>query len=164
LHLSPRSAPAPEKRPAHILITGGSQGSHFLNQQAPLLLHAITAKGIGLEVWHQTGEEDCQPIQAAYEQCGVPARVTSYLPDIAEAYGWADLALTCASALTLSELAVVGLPALFVPLAVTAGDHQTKNAIAMTEAGAGERQRSGGVPDFAAIRHPFCCDSSSLVI
>jgi UDP-N-acetylglucosamine--N-acetylmuramyl-(pentapeptide) pyrophosphoryl-undecaprenol N-acetylglucosamine transferase len=137
LNLSPRSAPAPEKCPAHILVTGGSQGSHFLNQQAPAFLRTIAAQGIALEVWHQTGEEDCQPIQTAYSRIGVPGRVTSYIPDMAEAYQWADFAVTCAGALTLSELAVVGLPALFVPLAVTAGDHQTQNALAMTEAGAG---------------------------
>jgi UDP-N-acetylglucosamine--N-acetylmuramyl-(pentapeptide) pyrophosphoryl-undecaprenol N-acetylglucosamine transferase len=137
LHPSPRSAPASEKRPAHILITGGSQGSPFLNQHVPELLSAVASQGIALEVWHQSGEEDCQPIQAAYNRIGVPARVISYIPDMAEAYRWADFALTCAGALTLSELAVVGLPALFVPLAFTAGDHQTKNALAMTEAGAG---------------------------
>ena len=137
LHLSPRSAPASEKRPAHILVTGGSQGSHFLNQHVPELLSAIASQGIALEVWHQTGEEDCQPIQTAYRRIGVPARVTSYIPNMAEAYWWADFAVTCAGALTLSELAVVGLPALFVPLAATAGDHQTQNALAMTAAGAG---------------------------
>lgn len=137
LSTRPRLAPAPAERPARILVTGGSQGSHFLNQQTPALLRAVTAQGVALEVRHQTGEEDCQPIQHAYDHSGVPAEVVSYISDMATAYEWADFALTCAGALTLSELAVVGLPALFVPLAVTAGDHQTRNAQAMTEAGAG---------------------------
>jgi UDP-N-acetylglucosamine--N-acetylmuramyl-(pentapeptide) pyrophosphoryl-undecaprenol N-acetylglucosamine transferase len=132
-----RSAPSQAKRRAHILVTGGSQGSPFLNQQVPALLRAVADHGIALEVWHQAGDERCEPIQTAYAHLGLPARVVSYIPDMAEAYGWADFALTCAGALTLSELALVGLPALFVPLAVTAGDHQTQNALAMTEAGAG---------------------------
>jgi UDP-N-acetylglucosamine--N-acetylmuramyl-(pentapeptide) pyrophosphoryl-undecaprenol N-acetylglucosamine transferase len=137
LYSETRCAPANAHRPAHILITSGSQGSRFLNRQVPNLLQAITAHGIALEIWHQAGDEDCRLIQAAYEQAGLHACVTPYISQMAEAYHWADFALACSGALTLSELAIAGLPSLFVPLAVTAGDHQTKNAIAMTEAGGG---------------------------
>lgn len=132
-----RRAPALEKRPARILITGGSQGSPFLNTHAANLLRAVAGLGISLEVWHQAGDDNCQPIRAAYKQVNIPAQVASYIANMEEAYQWADFAITCAGALTLSELAAVGLPSLFVPLSITAGDHQTQNAVAMTEAGAG---------------------------
>jgi UDP-N-acetylglucosamine--N-acetylmuramyl-(pentapeptide) pyrophosphoryl-undecaprenol N-acetylglucosamine transferase len=50
------------------------------------------------------------------------------LDDVADAYGWADLAIACAGAVTLAELAVVALPALVVPLSTAALDHQRANA------------------------------------
>jgi UDP-N-acetylglucosamine--N-acetylmuramyl-(pentapeptide) pyrophosphoryl-undecaprenol N-acetylglucosamine transferase len=137
LNAENHDSPANARRPAHILITGGSQGSPFLNRQVPPLLRLIADQGVEVEAWHQAGDGELEPIRTAYEHNGMSARVTSYIPHMADAYRWADFAITCAGALTLSELAIVGLPALFVPLSVTAGDHQTKNALAMTAAGGG---------------------------
>ena len=125
---------APMNRPARILITGGSQGSSFLNDRVPELLKAIATREVVLEIRHQAGGFRLGPVQIAYEKAGLSAGVTHSIADMADAYGWADFAIAGAGAITLAELAVMGLPALIVPVAGTADDHQTKNARAAAQA------------------------------
>ena len=62
--------------------------------------------------------------------------MTAFIDDMAEAYAWADLVVCRAGALTVSELAAVGLPAILVPYPHAVDDHQTGNARYLTEAGA----------------------------
>ena len=114
--------------PLHVLVTGGSAGSPFLNARLPDLLARAAARGAALEVCHQVGEGAPAEVARAYERAGVPARVHAWLEDMPAAYRAADLAIVCAGAGTLTELAMVGLPALLVPLAAAALDHQTQNA------------------------------------
>jgi len=63
--------------------------------------------------------------------------VDSYVDDMARAYEWADLVVCRAGATTIAELTAIGLPALYVPFPHAADDHQTANARALVEAGAG---------------------------
>jgi UDP-N-acetylglucosamine--N-acetylmuramyl-(pentapeptide) pyrophosphoryl-undecaprenol N-acetylglucosamine transferase len=132
-----RRAPCPYTRPVHILVTGGSQGSPFLNQSAPALLSQVAALGIALHIRHQSGDADPQPVHTAYAQAGLTASVTSYIPDMAQAYQWADFVIARSGAGTIAELAVCGLPALLVPLPNSANNHQTVSATAYAQAGAG---------------------------
>ena len=132
-----RQAPCPRARPVHILVTGGSQGSPFLNQAAPALLSQVADSGVALHIRHQVGDDDLQPVHAAYQQARLSASVTSYIPDMAEAYQWADFVIACSGAGTIAELAVCGLPALLVPLPNSANNHQTVSAAAFAQAGAG---------------------------
>ena len=62
-----------------------------------------------------------------------------FIDDMAEAYGWADLAVCRAGALTSAELTAAGLGAVLVPFAAAVDDHQTQNAMLMTRSGAAER-------------------------
>ena len=73
-------------------------------------------------------------MRAAYGQMGVAAEVASFLEDVGAAYQGADFAITCSGAGTLAELAATGLPALVVPLASAARDHEVENARAAAEA------------------------------
>jgi UDP-N-acetylglucosamine--N-acetylmuramyl-(pentapeptide) pyrophosphoryl-undecaprenol N-acetylglucosamine transferase len=66
----------------------------------------------------------------------VEAQVTEFLDDMAEAYAWADLVICRAGALTVSELAVVGIGSILVPYPHAVDDHQTRNAGYLVEAGA----------------------------
>jgi UDP-N-acetylglucosamine--N-acetylmuramyl-(pentapeptide) pyrophosphoryl-undecaprenol N-acetylglucosamine transferase len=66
----------------------------------------------------------------------VRAEVTPFIADMAEAYAWADLVVCRSGALTVSELAAAGLPAIFVPFPFAVDDHQVGNARWLTEAGA----------------------------
>ncbi len=67
-------------------------------------------------------------VRETYEKHGVQADVRAFINDMAEAYGWADVVVCRSGAMTVSELAAAGLPAIFVPFAAAVDDHQTLNA------------------------------------
>jgi len=126
--------PAPEgTRPARILVTGGSSGSHFLNLEIPPLLKTLTARGISIEILHQCGAGEDEMVRRLYDQMGLHSSVTPYIEDMLGAYEWADFAITCSGAATLAEMATIGLPSLMVPLRCAAAQHQVQNAIAFAQ-------------------------------
>ncbi|HVA55633.1 MAG TPA: undecaprenyldiphospho-muramoylpentapeptide beta-N-acetylglucosaminyltransferase [Gammaproteobacteria bacterium] len=134
---------APEARFAkrsgngRLLVIGGSQGARVLNENAPLALARLET-ALRPEVWHQTGFRDVDKVSHAYHEHGITARVTPFIEDIGAAYGWADLVLCRAGALTVSELAAAGVGAVLVPFAAAVDDHQTRNAAFLVAAGAAE--------------------------
>ena len=67
---------------------------------------------------------------------GPAVSVVPYIEDMAEAYRWADLVICRAGALTISELALMGRPAILVPLPHAIDDHQTMNARTLSTRGA----------------------------
>ena len=117
----------------HILVLGGSQGARALNETVPLALAKVQAP---IRVLHQTGEAMRAATEEAYRQAGVEARVEAFVRDMAEIYRWADLAVCRAGAMTVSELAAAGVPAILVPYPFAIDDHQTANARFLAEAGA----------------------------
>jgi len=122
--------------PIRVLVTGGSQGSRSVNERVPELLGALQrSAGLPLEVMHQTGGPT-GPVEAAYRERGIAARVVAYLDDMAAAYAAADFVIAPSGAGTLAELAASGRPCLLLPLAASAHDHQRVNADAMAAAGA----------------------------
>jgi UDP-N-acetylglucosamine--N-acetylmuramyl-(pentapeptide) pyrophosphoryl-undecaprenol N-acetylglucosamine transferase len=131
-----RALPEPGERPLRILVTGGSEGSPFLNRNTPSLAAALVRLGVAVEVVHQRGFQDEGIAEAAYRSYSIDARVLPFIDDIADVYRWADFAVTCAGASTLTELAVMRLPALVVPLGDASDDHQTANARAAAETSA----------------------------
>ncbi len=120
-------------RPFRILVTGGSQGSPFLNRHVPPLLSRLATDGASLEVLHQSGETDCGIVRETYRDTGLKASVTPFVDDMAEAYQWADFAISCSGAATLAELAIAGLPVLLVPLSTAPKNHQVSNAAAFAQ-------------------------------
>jgi UDP-N-acetylglucosamine--N-acetylmuramyl-(pentapeptide) pyrophosphoryl-undecaprenol N-acetylglucosamine transferase len=72
----------------------------------------------------------------AYCEAGTTARLTPFIEDIAEAYGWADLVLCRSGALTVAELAAAGVGAVLVPFPFAVDDHQTANARFLERRGA----------------------------
>jgi UDP-N-acetylglucosamine--N-acetylmuramyl-(pentapeptide) pyrophosphoryl-undecaprenol N-acetylglucosamine transferase len=109
-------------------VTGASLGSPFLDRAVPSLLGTLARSGLDLAVLHQTGLADPDPVRAHYAREGIAAEVVTFVPDLAQRFGGADFVIACAGARTLAEIAAAGTPALFVPLASAAGDHQTENA------------------------------------
>ena len=132
------AAPTPiaSDRPLRLLVMGGSLGAQALNEAVPAALAGLPAHARP-EVRHQAGRDQMPATRSAYLAKGVSAEVTEFLDDMAEAYGWADLAVCRAGALTVSELMAAGLPAILVPFPFAVDDHQTANARFLTEAGAG---------------------------
>lgn len=125
--------PAKTGGPIHILVVGGSQGAQVLNERVPEALAALA----DVEVWHQTGTAMQEHVQEHYKRLRVAAKVTAFIEDMAEAYQWADLVVCRAGAMTVSEVAAAGVPAILVPLPNAIDDHQTANARFLSEVGAG---------------------------
>ena len=127
--------PAIGPGPARLLVVGGSLGAKALNETVPAAL-ALLAEDERPAVRHQAGEKTLDTAQAAYAAAGVEAVVTPFIADMAEAYAWADLVVCRAGALTVSEIAAAGLPAIFVPFPYAVDDHQVGNARWLSDAGA----------------------------
>jgi UDP-N-acetylglucosamine--N-acetylmuramyl-(pentapeptide) pyrophosphoryl-undecaprenol N-acetylglucosamine transferase len=133
--------PAPEKRYGErkgrlrVLIIGGSQGAARLNTVVPAAF-AMIELSVRPVVLHQAGERHIAQAKELYSKHGVDADVRAFIDDMAEAYGGADLIICRSGALTVSEIAAAGLPAIFVPFAAAVDDHQTRNAEFLVGAGA----------------------------
>ncbi len=133
--------PAPEQRHLgqrgrlRLLVLGGSQGALALNRTLPKALALLPPARRPL-VRHQAGAATLAVTQAGYAEAGVAGEPVAFIEDMAEAYGWADLVLARAGALTLSELAAAGVGSLLVPYPHAVDDHQTRNAAWLVEAGA----------------------------
>lgn len=121
--------------PLRLLVLGGSQGARALNAAVAGAIVLLPA-GQCPEIRHQAGEATRPIAEAAYRAAGVNADVVSFIEDMAEAYGWADVVLARSGALTVAELAAAGVAAVLVPFPAAVDDHQTHNAAWLTEAGA----------------------------
>jgi UDP-N-acetylglucosamine--N-acetylmuramyl-(pentapeptide) pyrophosphoryl-undecaprenol N-acetylglucosamine transferase len=134
--------PPPEERfagrtgPLKILVVGGSLGAKALNEIVPQALARIPAANRP-RVLHQSGARQIDELRANYAQAGVEADLTPFIEDTASAYAEADLVICRAGASTVTELAAVGAPALFVPFPFAVDDHQTTNAKFLVDAGGG---------------------------
>jgi UDP-N-acetylglucosamine--N-acetylmuramyl-(pentapeptide) pyrophosphoryl-undecaprenol N-acetylglucosamine transferase len=131
----PRERMAAHGEIPRLLILGGSLGARALNQTLPQAL-ALLDSAQRPRVWHQAGRQKQEMTAAAYEQAGVEAKIEPFISNMAEAYGWADLVICRAGALTVSELAAAGVGAVLVPFPFAVDDHQTHNAAVLTESGA----------------------------
>lgn len=110
-----------------LLVLGGSLGARFLNESVPQVLKNIPAEQRPV-IRHQAGPKLLDEARNSYAQAGVDAEISAYIEDMAEAYQWADLVVCRSGAMTVSEVAIAGLPALFVPFPYAIDDHQTANA------------------------------------
>lgn len=125
-------------RPVRILVSGGSLGAQALNDEVPVILSGL--KALAFEVRHQAGRNKSDDVVAAYEASGLSKdrwQVAEFMDDIVQDYAWADLVICRAGALTVSEVAIAGRCAVFVPLPHAVDDHQTKNAMSLVSRDAG---------------------------
>ncbi|MBK0001142.1 undecaprenyldiphospho-muramoylpentapeptide beta-N-acetylglucosaminyltransferase [Erwinia sp. S38] len=99
--------------PVRVLVIGGSQGARVLNQTLPQVAAIL---GDSITLWHQVGKGALDSVNQAYAQVGqTQHKVTEFIDDMAAAYAWADVVVCRSGALTVSEVAAAGLPAIFVP-------------------------------------------------
>jgi UDP-N-acetylglucosamine--N-acetylmuramyl-(pentapeptide) pyrophosphoryl-undecaprenol N-acetylglucosamine transferase len=119
-----------------LFVIGGSQGARILNELVPRAL-ALLPREARPEIWHQAGRTGAAAAAAAYAAAGLSARVDGFIDDVGAAYAWADLVVCRAGALTVAELAAVGVGAILVPFKAAIDDHQTHNAEHLVRGGAG---------------------------
>jgi len=127
--------PALGQRQPHLLVLGGSLGAEPLNTLLPKALSEVP-EAVRPKVFHQAGKQHASITAERYREAGVQAQVEPFIKDMAQAYGWADLVVCRAGALTVSELAAAGLPSILVPLPHAIDDHQTHNAHYLAREGA----------------------------
>lgn len=136
LNVPPVSARFAERTgPVRVLVVGGSQGARILNQTLPQVAAQL---GGQVTIWHQCGKSALQQVQADYQQAGQPQhRISEFIDDMAQAYQWADVVVCRSGALTVSEIAAVGVAALFIPFPHK-DRQQYWNALPLQQAGAAQ--------------------------
>ncbi len=123
----------------HLLVFGGSQGARLFNTHMPWIAQSLLEAVPGLTILHQSGLRNFDVTQAAYEASGADAarwQVQAFLDDMPAQFARAHLVLTRSGASTVGEECAAGKPALLVPFAAAADNHQRRNAEAMAAAGA----------------------------
>ena len=122
--------------PLRVLCLGGSLGAKALNDLLPQALALLPAATRPI-VRHQAGAKLLDSARAAYQQSGLGSEsVVPFISDMADAYGWADVVICRAGALTIAELAAAGVAAILVPYPHAVDDHQSANAQFLVDAGA----------------------------
>ena len=134
--LAARSGPRTDASPAVLLVLGGSQGAHAVNQMMIESLDCMKRSLDGWRIMHQSGSDDLETVRHAYAGRNIPARVEPFFADIAACYASASLVVSRAGATTLAELACAGLPAVLVPYPGSVNDHQRINASLFVACGA----------------------------
>jgi UDP-N-acetylglucosamine--N-acetylmuramyl-(pentapeptide) pyrophosphoryl-undecaprenol N-acetylglucosamine transferase len=125
---------APER--TTIVAMGGSQGARSINEAVAALVTRRTL-GENRQVLHVSGERDHAYMEAEERDVGENhVKLVAYLPDPANAYASADVAIARAGASTLAELAATGTPAILVPYPHGTDNHQLSNAAVFVERGA----------------------------
>ena len=109
-----------------VLVFGGSQGSRAINGCVVEVFSDIP-EGVDLQVIHITGKDDFSRVRDRYRALGVKALVREYMDHIALAYAAADLVVGRSGAGTVTELGLLGVPAVLIPYP-GAQDHQKYNA------------------------------------
>ncbi len=120
-----------------ILILGGSQGAHSINEAVIDALKYFKEKD-NFYFIHQTGKHDEAKVKRAYKDQGIGCKVKPFFNDMPKQYQSANLVICRSGATTVAELAAVGKGAIFIPFPFAADNHQVLNARTFTEAEAAE--------------------------
>ncbi|MFA5324373.1 MAG: undecaprenyldiphospho-muramoylpentapeptide beta-N-acetylglucosaminyltransferase [Smithella sp.] len=130
-----------------LLVFGGSQGAAAINKSVVGMLPQLQSMKGKVRILHQTGMQQMEEVKKSYQQSGMEAVVTDFIIDMSDAYAQSDLIVCRAGATSLAEITAAGKAAVLIPYPWAANDHQLKNALAMSNAGAAvvitEKELSG---------------------
>ncbi len=118
-----------------VLVFGGSQGARSINDALLAALPQFAGKE-DVQFLVQTGEADYDRVVARCREIKVQIWARRFIPNMGDAYALADLVVCRSGAMTISELAACGLPAILVPYPHATANHQRLNAEQLAEAGA----------------------------
>lgn len=119
-----------------VLVMGGSQGAHMLNEISLKAFKLLRSRGVDFQVVHLSGPRDEAMVKGFYSKEKIEGVCFGFLKEMANAYLAADIVISRAGAAACAEISSFGVPALFVPLPSAKRDHQKANA--------GEICQSGG--------------------
>lgn len=127
------------KQPFRLLVFGGSQGAQFFSDAIPAAIEQLSdAQRKRLDITQQARADDVERVRAAYAALGVEAEVSPFFTDMAARMAAAHLVMSRSGASTVSEIAVIGRPALLVPYPHALDHDQAANAAALAAAGGAE--------------------------
>jgi UDP-N-acetylglucosamine--N-acetylmuramyl-(pentapeptide) pyrophosphoryl-undecaprenol N-acetylglucosamine transferase len=122
--------------PFHLLVFGGSQGARYFSELLPATLALLApADRARLVVVQQCRKEDLAAVKSAYLALAVAARLAIFFPNLPEEMARSHLVIGRSGASTVAELAVLGRPAILVPLPHAIDNDQRLNAIRLAESG-----------------------------
>jgi UDP-N-acetylglucosamine--N-acetylmuramyl-(pentapeptide) pyrophosphoryl-undecaprenol N-acetylglucosamine transferase len=142
--------PATANGPMSLLVLGGSLGARIFGRVVPEAVEGLAdAPRRRLRIAQQCRQEDLERVRAHYDRLAVEAELAAFFDDVPERYAAAHLVIARAGASTVAELAMIGRPAILVPYAHAADDHQSANAQTYAAMGAawpiGERDFTGAL-------------------
>ena len=117
-----------------VYITGGSQGSKFINENMP---HAMKPLSEFLLIKHQCGLDNYEKVKDEYETKNIDAEVSEFFDNPEEQIKWSDFVISRAGALSLSEITSMKKGCLMIPLPHSIDNHQYKNAKKIEDIGMG---------------------------
>lgn len=127
----------PGDYPMSVVVIGGSQGARILSDVVPAALASLPRSiAQNLRVAHQARAEDVARVTAAYADAGIRAEVEPFFNDIPRRFSEAQLVISRSGASSVADIATIGRPAILIPFAAAAEDHQTANARGLVDAGA----------------------------
>jgi UDP-N-acetylglucosamine--N-acetylmuramyl-(pentapeptide) pyrophosphoryl-undecaprenol N-acetylglucosamine transferase len=125
----------PGDYPMSLLVIGGSQGARILSDTVPDALARMPEALRGrLRVAHQARAEDRERVAAAYDAAGIDAEVAPFFDDVPRRMTEAQLVISRAGASSVADISAIGRPAILIPYAAAAADHQSANARPLAEA------------------------------
>ena len=150
----------------NLLVLGGSLGAKAINDIIPGLIEKMNSINIPIKCWHQTGQLSFDSTKEKYDNIALEniKEVSPFIFNMAEAYEWADIVICRAGALTVSEIAIAGVPAIFVPFPFAVDNHQFYNAqmLVKREASFCIKQEDMTLDSLIAIIKPLVTDSTKL--
>jgi len=155
-----------DKSKKTVLVVGGSLGARTINNAILSHLDLFAWNNIQL-IW-QTGKaffETAQQACSDHEDQGIHAY--AFISKMDYAYAAADIVVSRAGAIAISEICLIGKPAILVPSPNVAEDHQTKNALALSNYSAailvkdGEAQETLAQKAIDLINDEITCDKLS---
>jgi UDP-N-acetylglucosamine--N-acetylmuramyl-(pentapeptide) pyrophosphoryl-undecaprenol N-acetylglucosamine transferase len=137
--LPPKARYAQRSGPLNVLVVGGSLGATALNEVVPRALAVLTPQQRP-RIVHQAGAKHIDGLRANYAEAGLQTgedvQLVPFIDDMTSAYANADLVICRSGAMTVAEIAAVGVAAFFVPFPFAVDDHQTTNAAFLADHGA----------------------------
>jgi UDP-N-acetylglucosamine--N-acetylmuramyl-(pentapeptide) pyrophosphoryl-undecaprenol N-acetylglucosamine transferase len=120
-----------------LLIFGGSQGARVLSEIVPAALALLPDElRARIQITQQCRADDLDMVQDAYRSAGLKAEVSKFFTDLPKRMAASHLVIARSGASTLSELTVIGRPAILIPYPHAMDDHQAANAAVLEKAGA----------------------------
>jgi len=124
--------------PFNLLVFGGSQGARVFSTLVPEAIGKLPeALRRRMQIVQQCRAEDLEGARARYEAIGVRPTLAPFISDMGDRLAAAHLVISRAGASTVTELEIVGRPALLIPYPYAMDDHQTANASEIAASGAG---------------------------